>query len=289
MHLRLFLCAVVLVGCSKGSDEGAASVEPPDLQIVSAGSVPRQLLAYQPARGSTVTLDLAVDVTVSAGDMGGPMPTIVLTLSVAVEEALPIGAMLRTTVIDAVARDRDDSRVPAIALGGPLGLMKGIVLTSMLTPAGHIVGTRVRTEKALPETAKSQLSALVANFDQLVMPLPREPVGIGAVWRNSRPLEQNGMRMTAVNSIELLGVTDHKLSYAIDTEVHGPDQSVAQGGMTVDITGITGTGRGKGTIDLRTLAVSSELTSNFRSSMKASGESQALPMQMTITTHVTPR
>jgi hypothetical protein len=59
--------------------------------------------------------------------------------------------------------------------------------------------------------------------------------------------------------------------------------------MTVDITGITGTGRGKGTIDLRTLAVSSELTSNFRSSMKASGESQALPMQMTITTHVTPR
>ncbi|HEU4612606.1 MAG TPA: DUF6263 family protein [Kofleriaceae bacterium] len=289
MRLRLFLCAVVLVGCSKGEDEGTPSIEPPDLQIVSAGSAPRQLLAYQPVQGSSVTLDLAVDVSVSAGEMGGPMPTIVLTLSVAVDAALPVGTMLRTTVVDAVARDRDDSRVPAVALGGPLGLMKGVVLTSMLTPSGRIVGTRVRTEQALPDTAKSQLSALVANFDQLVMPLPREPVGVGAVWRNSRPLEQNGMRMTAVNSIELLGVTEHKLSYAIDTEVHGPDQSVSQGGMTIDITGITGTGRGKGTIDLRTLAVSSELTSNFRSSMKATGEGQALPMQMTVTTHVTPR
>lgn len=288
MLLRLLLCAVVLVGCTKGSDE-TATVEPPDLQIVSAGNAPRHLLAYQPAAGSRVTLDLAVDVTVSAGDMGGPMPTIVLTLEVAVDAAMPIGTMLRTTVVDAVARDRDDSRVPAVALGGPLGLMKGIVLTSMLTPSGRIVGTHASTANPLPATAKSQLSALVANFDQLVMPLPHEPVGVGAVWRNSRPLEQNGMRMTSVNSIELTGLTDDKLSYAIDTEVHGPDQTVSQGGMTVEITDITGTGTGTGTIDLRTLAVSSDLTSQFRSSMKAGGETSALPMAMTITTHVAPR
>ncbi len=289
MPLRLLLCALVLTSCTQGSDDGSARIRPPDLQIVSAGNAPRRLLVYQPTKGSAITLELAVDVTVSAGDMGGPMPTIVLTLSVAVDAALPIGTRLRTTVIDAIARERDDSRVPANALGAPLARMKGLVLTSWLTTSGHLVGTRVATDTPLPADARSQLAALVANFDQLMMPLPREPVGIGAVWRNSRPLEQNGMRMTAVNTVELTGITGDTLTYSIDTQVHGDDQTVEQAGMGVEIKDIVGTGSGKGSLDLRTLAVSAELSSEFRSTMKATGETEALPMRMAITTHVTPR
>jgi len=288
MYLRLLLIAVAISGCKKGDDD-ASAVKAPDLQIVSAGNEPRLRLRYQAPKGSKRDLEIAIDVTASAGDMGGPMPTIVLTLSLVVEDVVPAGMKLRTTVVDAVARDRDDTRVDPKALTGPLDLMRGIVFTTTMGPTGRLTGTTIELgNKQLSGAAKSQLAALTTSFDQLMMTLPDDPVGVGAVWRNSKPLEQNGMKMTAVNSVELTAITGDTLTYELETQVHGDDQTLKQGELTVDIKDVTGTGAGKGTIDLRTLALTSEIDTEFRSAMQAHGEPDATPMKMTISTKVAP-
>ena len=288
MNLRLLLIAVALFGCNKGQDDGKRS--PPDLQIVSAGSEPRRVLGYHAPKGTKQQLEIAVDVDVSAGDMGGPMPTIVMTLAVEVQEIIPTGLKLRSTVIDATARDRDETRVKPEALTGPLETLKGIVLTSTMTSNGRLFGTKLELEgKQVPPSAKSQLAALTASFDQLMMPLPDEPVGVGAVWRSSKPLEQNGLKMIAVNSIALTSIDGDKLGFEIDTQVHGDDQTISQDGMSVEIKDVTGTGNGKGSIDLKTLALTSELATEFRSAMQAGGEGSATPMKMNIVTRVTPK
>lgn len=289
MHLRLLLIALAVFGCKQG-DEAGKRATAPDLQLVSAGNEPRQVLRYHAAKGTKQQLEIAVDVEVGAGEMGGPMPTIVMTLAIEVEAVLPTGMKLRTSVVDAVARDRDETKVPTNALSGPLDLMKGIVITSTMTQSGRLFGTKLDTgSKPIPATAKTQLAALSASFDQLMMPLPEAPVGVGAVWRNSKPLEQNGMKMTAVNSIELVSVVGDKLTYNIDTEVHGDDQTVKYGDLSVEIKDITGKGTGKGTIDLATLGLTSQLESNFRSQMQAPGEGSATQMTMGIVTKVTPK
>jgi len=108
------------------------------------------------------------------------------------------------------------------------------------------------------------------------------------VWRNSKPIEQNGMKMIAVNSIQLTSIDGDVLGFAIDTQVHGDDQTLKQGELSVAIKDITGTGAGKGTIDLGTLALTSELATEFRSVMQAPGEPEATQMTMAIKTRVTP-
>jgi hypothetical protein len=123
----------------------------------------------------------------------------------------------------------------------------------------------------------------------MAMPLPDEPIGVGAVWRNSKPLEQNGMKMTVVNSVEVTALTSEKLSYSLDTQVHGDDQTLTQGELSVEIKDVTGTGTGQGTINLQTLAVSSELATELRSAMQAIGEGSATPMSMKVVTRVTPK
>lgn len=287
MYLRFLLIAVAVIGCKQGED-GGKRVGAPDLQIVSAGNEPRRLLRYQPTKGTKQQLEIAVDVDVTAGEMGGPMPTIVMTLALEVQDVLPTGARLSSTVIDATARDRDDTKVAPEALSGPLALLKGIVLTTTLMPNGRLYGTKLDTgTKKVPESAQSQLAALTASFDQLMMPLPDEAVGVGAVWRNSKPLEQNGLKMIAVNSVALTSIDGDKLGFELDTQVHGDDQTIKQGDLSVDIKDVTGTGGGSGTIDLRTLALTSELATEFRSAMQASGEGSATPMKMSITTRVT--
>jgi hypothetical protein len=286
MCTRLFLIAIGMLGCSKGDMKAPGAT---DLQVVSTGSEPRRALHYQATKGAAQQLDVAVDVEVMAGDMGGPMPTIVMTLSLAVDDVLPIGAKLRSTVVDVTARDRDESRVPAKALSGPLEQLEGVVLTTTLTPNGRLVGTKLDTGgKPMADSAKKPLAALTTSFDQLMMPLPDDPVGVGAVWRNSRPLEQNGMKMIAVNTVTLTSITGDKLAFDIDTALHGDDQTIQEGGLTVDIKNIVGTGRGKGTLDLRTLAMTSELTTELRSAMQAPGEAEPMQMKMVIATRVAP-
>ena len=194
MYRLVLLIAVVAWGCKSGEHDRASTQRPPDLQIVSAGNEPRRVLRYQLTQGTTQKLELEVDVNVTANDMGGAMPTMVMTLAVTVENVLPIGAQLRATVLDAAARDRDDTRVDPDVLTGPLALMKGLAITATLTPSGRVLNSKIAIgDKKMTGAAKAQLAALGSSFDQLLMPLPERAVGVGAVWRTSRAIEQSGM------------------------------------------------------------------------------------------------
>src|SRR5512143_3397031 len=119
------LLVLAFAACKKTGPDTPS--EPPDLQMVSAGSEPRTLLRYRIPKGTTQGLEIAADMTLTAGDMGGPLPTIVMTMLVAVEDVGHDQRMkLRTTIVDATAHEREASKVPAAALSGPLETMKGL-------------------------------------------------------------------------------------------------------------------------------------------------------------------
>ncbi|HSD89915.1 MAG TPA: DUF6263 family protein [Kofleriaceae bacterium] len=278
---------VLAVACKKSAPDSPS--EPPDLQMVSAGSEPRKLLRYRIPKSSTQGLEVAADMTLTAGEMGGPLPTIVMTMLVAVEDVGRDQRMkLRTTIVDATARERDDSKIPAAALSGQLDTMKGIAIESMLSPEGRLTKPQVEGSKQLTEEIAKQLSGLTASFENVMMPLPNEPVGVGAVWRNSRPIEQNGMKLTSVNTFTLTAIDGDKLTFTIDTDVHGDDQTVKQGDLSVEIKDITGTGTGHGTLTLTKLDMTNELTAEFRSQMKSPGDDAPTRMTISSVTHIKP-
>lgn len=290
MRPSLVVLLIALVAGCKSREPAPAAVSPPDLQLVSAGSEPRRALRYQPAVGTTQKLEVAVDVELEAGDMGGPMPTLVFAMTVSVEALLPTGDMrVRAVVDDAHAREREGSTVPAVAVTGSIAVLQGLALEAQLSPIGRLTGARVdTTSKPLPADVEAQVASLVASFESTMMPLPVEPVGIGAVWRNSRALTTNGMSLTAVNAVTLTGATGTSITFALDTDVHGKDQTVSQAGISIEIKDLVGTGSGTGTIDLTTLAVTSELTSQLRSVMSAPGDTEPTKMTMTTVSRVRP-
>ncbi|NVB78471.1 MAG: hypothetical protein HOV81_08775 [Kofleriaceae bacterium] len=291
MRPRLWICPVFAVlaaaGCKKSDEGGGKAVEPPDLQLVSKGNEPRRDLTYKVAKGTKRSFDVAVDFTLEAGDMGGPLPTVAMTLDVAVEDVAPDGSMkLHTTIVDATARERLESKVPAEALSGPLEPLKGIALASTLTPKGRMSKAVVEGGKQLSDAVNGQLASLTASLQDVMMTLPIEPVGVGAVWRSSRPIEQNQLKLTAVNTVTLLAIDGDKIGYSLDTEIHGDDQKVTMEGQTLEVKDITGTGAGKGTLSLTTLEVTSDLSAELRSKMQATGESEGTPMKMTLQTKI---
>ncbi len=282
MICRLAAALVILVAACEGKGDKQAPIEPPDLQMVSAGNAPRKLLRYHVPKGTSQGLEVTIDMTLAAGEMGGPVPTIVMSLLLGAEDVTADGTMkLHTTIVEVTARDRADSKIPASALSGPLEAMKGIAMTSTLSPNGRIGKSQIEGGKQLPADVAAQLTALTASFENVVMPLPNEPVGVGAVWRSSRDLTQNGMKLTTVNTFNVTAITGDKIEYTMETQVHGADQTITQAGTTVEIKDVTGAGGGKGTLQLDKLAFDSELTAQLRSKMQAQGESTATPMMLT--------
>lgn len=293
MYRTVLFIALAVIGCKKSDDEDGKNIRPPDLQMVSTGNEPRRVLRYQLAKGNASKLELSSDVEAYADDMGGPMPTFVMDLAITAEDTSSAGAKLRTTVIDMQAREKDESRVAANALGGPLDGMRGIVLTATLTPTGRLRDSMIVTRpenggKPPPKGLETPLAMLSSSFENVAMPLPDEAVGVGAVWRSSRALEQQGMKLTAVNTVTLVSIDGDKLAFDLDTEIHGDDQTVKQGDLTVDVKDITGTGTGKTTVDLKTLSVTSELSAELRSAMQSPGEDKPTQMRLAIKTHIAP-
>jgi hypothetical protein len=286
---RLLLSIALVASACEGKGNKSANIEPPDIQIVSSGNEPRKLLRYHIPKGTSQALELTVDMTLNAGEMGGPLPTVVMSMLLAAEDVGADGSVkLHTTVVDAVARDRAESKVAASALSGPLDGMKGIALSSTLAANGRISKSQVEGGKQLPPDVQSQLNALTSSFENVLMPMPNEPVGVGAVWRSSRDIQQNGLKLTSVNTFSITGMTGDTINYSIDTEVHGADQQVTQGGATVEIKDITGTGGGRGVLHLDRLELESDLAAEFRSKMNAPGEANPTAMKMMTLMRVRP-
>lgn len=256
--------------------------------MVSAGAQPRQLLRYRPTPNTTQKLEVTIDIEVEAGDMGGPMPTLVMTLGVNVGAALPTGqSTLHATIESISARDVPKSEVQAASLTATLEPMKGLGFDTILSPNGRVTGTSLDARsQSLAQQTKMSLESLVNGFEQTLMPLPDVPVGPGAVWRNSRPITREGMTMTAVSSVTLVSISGSTFSYTIDSTLHGADQTAHDGSDSVDVKDITGTSGGKGSIDLATLAITSELGAELRTKMSAPGDAEPTPLTMTTVTKV---
>src|SRR5512143_1350013 len=77
--------------CRKHGEHQAA--EPANLQMVSAGNEPRKVLRYRIPKGTSQGLELSVDMNLTAGEMGGQLPTIAMSMLVAVEDVAPNGEM----------------------------------------------------------------------------------------------------------------------------------------------------------------------------------------------------
>jgi len=256
---------------------------PPDplaVKLLAPGGEPKRVLRYALAKGTSVPLELALDVSLTTGGLGGAMPTFVFDLELAVEDVLPDGRMLvRATISDASVRDRPDSKVEAKALASRVAAIKGVVITGTLTPDGKLQGAKVDAQK-LPEGVAASATSLTESFEHIAMPLPAAPVGVGAKWTTTRELDNNGMHSTATNTVELTSLDGDKVGFTVTTAIAGPDQTVMQQNVPIDVSGLTGSGGGSGSIDLTHFTTTYSLGAKLHADMAAQGQKSSLDLEM---------
>ncbi len=269
---------LVLVACSR--PVAPPIVEAPGITVTKLGAEPRHTLAYHPVKGAHAALELVVEMSLHAGDLGGPPLTMVVQLDTAADDVLADGKIkLRTKVESATLRDPPADLPPDAQHA--VDQLAGMAITATLSPDGKIDDPQLDLagKTMLPNTDE-QMRAILDGYQQVAMVLPHVPIGVGAQWKSARTIAQGGMTMTATTTVGLSALEGSHASYAIATEITGADQTVGNDDTAIAVSGIHGSGTGTGSIDLTTLEMSGDLATTVESTMTAQGQAEKMSMSV---------
>ncbi len=289
MNRSTVMALVALVGCGKKADKprpatgsAAVAMTPSQVELVNPGVEPRRVLRYTLAKGTRSVIELAVDVDLTASVMGGPMPTEVMTMEIGADDVLPDGRMIvRSTVQKVIAHDRPGTKISADLMSQQAALLVGLGVVGTLSPNGALADAHLDFgTKQLPEEMKSQLGSLTKGFERVALALPDQPVGVGAIWRTVKDLEESGAHMTATTTIEITAIDGAAITFTRTATVTGPDQTITQMGMSVMMKNIAGKGGGQGKLDLSRMVFDGEMSDELHDQLSGSGQTMEAAMTM---------
>jgi hypothetical protein len=284
--MRIVICAALIsVACGNKPAEPPPKKSEDGFELVSPGAEPRVQLRYRPVVGAVSAMAMSMNFDLETGGTKNQMPTLVLDLELAVVSVAPDGsASIRTTIKRASARDRvAGSALSAATMNQALALVDNIKMTSTLSPRGHQKDSKVENPKqSIAPQLMQQIAMMTQGLEQLAMPMPEPAVGVGAKWRATRPLAQNGVDMTSTTTIEITAIEGDKVSFASTTNLTGPDQTLKEAGQSVKLEKVGGSGGGTGSVDLARLAMTGDLEAEFKATATSDGKTGPLGFAMTI-------
>jgi hypothetical protein len=287
MKTVMLLGLVITAACSKTEElRPPAKTGPPSdgVELVTIGDMSAtRVLRYQLVKGAKSQLELAMNLDMDAGGRANKMPTLAMTLEIVAEDVLADGnAKIRTTVVGAEARARPGAVEASAALAQMSSSLVGITFTATLSPSGRIHDSKVDT-KQLPSGLSAQVSQLTQNLEQVAMPLPLGPVGVGAKWTTRKTVQQEGLEMVTITTVELTAMEGNLVTFASTSTISAKDQTITNNGMSIGVKDVGGGGHAKGTIDLSRMTMTGQFDIEFRGTMSAQGQTAPMKMAMGMT------
>lgn len=286
LHAKLVTVIALLaaVSCEKSPEPIVESPPTPrndGVQLVSLGDPGKRLLQYRLHKGTRASMEMAMVMDLDAGRVM-KMPTIVMTMEIAVDDVLANGsARVTTRIANTAITDRPGATLDAKALAPMTQMMNGLGYTFTLSPDGLLSDGKLTG--ATTGDMQAQLGQMTRAIEQVAMRLPVVPVGPGAQWSAKRTVTQNGIEMTTVTTTTLTAIDGDKITFSSQTTLSAPNQKLTQQGLSMDVKDVGGGGTGKGVIDLSTMAMRGELTSEFRGKLEGGGQASSMNVTMALT------
>ena len=201
---------------SEARPEAPASVDAPAktaavVELLEAGAPPRSPLRLQPQEGARQTLVMRVRLSASVDAEGNQLPTPAfpeLTYGLetrVVAVAADGGARFEMTLTDVEVGEADEGQEGAAeTYRSAVAGLKGLVVQGTVSPRGVFGGFELAYPKEAAEPAQRALEDLRRALRDLSAPLPAEPVGAGARWRQQTEVEALGRPLRQVTTYELV-------------------------------------------------------------------------------------
>jgi hypothetical protein len=274
---------------SAAKSKSTASTSARQTKLLEAGAEPRKELRLHPKPGDKQTTVMSINLTVDTtiGEMPSQtikLPTITIASEATVKGVSDQGDITFELAISKADFAAEPGTMPQIVepLKAALASLKGLSGTGTASSRGLSKGMDFK----LPADAAPQTRQLIEQmkeaFDNLVVPLPAEPVGAGAKWEARMPFKSQGATITQTATYELASLEDERLvvkSTIAQSAANQTIQNAALPGLKLNLTKMTGKGTGSTSLSLTQLLASErtlELHTEQAVTMDAGGQPQPL-------------
>lgn len=293
MQVRRFFSSLIAVLVLVAVSSGASAAEA-ELTVEDAGDEPRRELRYTPEVGDTQRVEMRMRMSMTMRMQGFEMPPTVIpevtyTTVFTVDEVE--GDLIRYSgeYVDVTMADGEGVE-PALRqqMQAELDQIRGATFSAEMTNRG------ILREAEFDGAGGDMMQSLEQTIDQLGMPLPEEPVGVGARWTSKSQPTMEGITMDQTVTAELRSMEDERVTIHADLEMTAEDQQVEveeAPGAEVRIVQMRSTGSIDSDIDLTRLLPESavaETEMNAEMEINAGQGVQAMEQQMEMVLEIQP-
>jgi len=279
LHTSLVLLPLVALGCSGSSEPSSpaasadtagaeSNVELRVIRLLDPGAEPRQALRYQVADGQSERLELDIALAAAAAVEGDEesaqaeavAPPVRLVVEVGPALALPDGSVRYAVTIREVLVLADEGTDPDLVADleaemAPLTEVRGSVEVNAL-------GVTRTSDFEAPETIGTRTLMMLGNIrtSLLTVPLPEEPVGVGARWEVTRQLSFGGIAVEQTVTYTLSSLSAPQGVLTVGIRQSGAPQPIPgfAGGVTGQLEAYESSGAGTVDFDLTRITPYSE-------------------------------
>ena len=278
---------------SAAADDGAATT----VKLLDPGTEPRTPLRYQFQAGGTqrMVMEMKMAMAMEAGGMQQPemqMPVTRMTMAVDSKEVTAAGDLryeFRLEEVKVLPTPGANAMMVA-AMEQQMTGMVGMSGSGTVTSRGVTRDVDVKLAAGANPQAAQLINNMKQSMNQMSAPLPREPVGKGARWQVTMPLEMQMMKLAQIATYTLTDIQGEKVTFDVAIKQSAPPQEIAaQGappGTKVSLESLSSSGSGTIELDLtNSLVPTSSMNVTSTSVFVTNDQKMKMKMRMEMDIH----
>lgn len=273
----------------------AASDEPGvRVEIIQAGQTPRRTLRYRFRADQLGVMSTAFDNDIAYGPRGGKlvhMPSPPMVMDLELTGMAPRGE--RAAVQFRIARfdvatsptDLTDEQTRR-TVQQSLQPMVGMTGSMEMDNRGRMRQMKWQVPDSVPPGVRTVLDGMSRSGQDMVVPMPEEPVGVGAEWYAVKNTPFMGIQLSYTSRVKLIAMTGDRITLRTSVEIAGGRQPFAFPGLppgtTAEIISCDGDGTSDIDVDLDWLSparMSVRTHVDMAMDVTTNGQTQSLVLQ----------
>ncbi|MCA9279124.1 MAG: hypothetical protein H6815_14190 [Phycisphaeraceae bacterium] len=264
----------------------------PEIELISPGKAPREELRMSPSLNQTEHLQMIMEMTgetAMSNGMSMPMDMPKMTMlmdTTAIRQIDNETYEIETVYVD-ITSDPNHEMTPMFE--GPFRSMKGMKLRTTSNTRGIVTKVEIAYPPGFDPTMQQQMEAMRQSLTQMMVPLPDQPIGVGAKWKVITRATINSMTVEVASTYELLNRTKDSFKLRISYDQTAASQNVTlpqlPPGTTMKLNKMTGSGSAESEFATATfLPIASKL--NMKNAVDMSMDMGGTPIDTTTDTDI---
>lgn len=222
--------------------------------LIEAGAEPRRALRLTANPGDTQRIVLSQRMQMEQMMNGTrmpsmPMPVTEFHLAIKVDRVDDDGTIHYTGTYEKLSVKDEPGVDPNMRrmMEQSMQAIFGVTVTVAMTERGFIQSFELGADQVRDPMMQQILQGLWGAFEQSSMPLPEDPVGVGAKWKTESTSTAQGMTMDMVSNITLEEFAESGFDLSVELILRAEEQPLtnAPAGMKMTLKSMNGSGEGR--------------------------------------------